>query len=169
MKYRARFKPIVAAAMLAGFLFNTVSAMADDTAKAPIGTWKLTSWTLQVVGESGAREPFGPNAKGRLVITPQNDFIVIITGNDRHAAKTVDEKAALLDSLLSYAGKSTIEGNKITTTIDISSNEVFTGANKTQVRFFEVKGDTLTIKTPEIASAALPGKKVVGTLTWERE
>jgi hypothetical protein len=46
---------------------------------------------------------------------------------------------------------------------------VFTGANKTQVRFFEVKGDTLTIKTPEIASAALPGKKVVGTLTWERE
>lgn len=169
MKRPTLSKRIVSAIVLAGFLFNAVVVMADDASKQLIGTWNMTSWTLQVVGESGGREPFGANAKGRLIITPQNDFMVIITGGNRQPAKTPEEKAALLDTLLSYAGKSTIDGNKIVTTIDMSSNEVFTGANRTQVRFFELNGNTLTIKTPEISSAALPGKKVVGTLTWVKE
>jgi hypothetical protein len=38
-----------------------------------------------------------------------------------------------------------------------------------QVRFFKLEGDKLSIRTAEQASAIYPGKKVVGTLTWERE
>jgi hypothetical protein len=33
----------------------------------------------------------------------------------------------------------------------------------------EVEGDKLSIRTAEHVSAVYPGKKVVGTLTWERE
>jgi hypothetical protein len=51
----------------------------------------------------------------------------------------------------------------------MSSNEILTGANQEQTRFFKIEGDKLTLRTPEIASAVLPGKRVVGTLTWERE
>ena len=40
---------------------------------------------------------------------------------------------------------------------------------RVQTRFFKLEGDKLTIRTPEIASAALPGKKVVGTNVFERE
>jgi hypothetical protein len=71
--------------------------------------------------------------------------------------------------MLAYSGKYRIDGNKITTRVDMSSNEVYTGANQDQTRFFRVEGDKLDIRTPEIASAVLPGKKIVGTLCFERE
>ena len=142
--------------------------MVDDVVSQLVGTWKATAWFVEVVGE-GRREPFGPNPKGRLVITPEGHWIVILTGAHRRPARTDDEKAALLDSLLAYSGKYTIDGDKITTRIDVSSNEIFTGANRDQTRFFELEGDKLTVRTPEIVSAALPGKRVVGIITWERE
>jgi lipocalin-like protein len=143
-------------------------AFADEVQKQLVGTWKLTAWVVQVIGED-SREPYGPNPKGRLVITPEGHWIVVLTGANRRPAKTIDEKAALLDSMLAYSGKYRIEGDKITTRVDMSSNEIYTGANQDQTRFFKVEGDRLALRTPEIASAVLPGKKVVGTLTWERE
>lgn len=141
---------------------------ADDVAKQLVGTWKLTGWIVQVVGED-SREPFGPNPKGRLVLTPQGDWIIIMTATDRRPAKTVDEKATLLDSVLAYSGKFIVEGDKITTRVDMSSNEIYTGVNQNQIRFFKLDGDKLSLRSPEIASAALPGKRVVAVLTWERE
>jgi hypothetical protein len=49
----------------------------------------------------------------------------------------------------------------------MSGNELLTGQD--QVRFFKLEGDKLTIRTAEQASSVYPGKRVVGTLTWERE
>ena len=149
-------------------LLFSQATVADEGGKQLVGAWKLTSWTMRVVGED-TREPFGPNAKGRLVLTLDGYWTVIITGADRHAARNADEKAALLDSVLAYSGKYTIDGDKITVTVDMSSNEVFTGANQVQTRFFKLEGEKLTIQTPEIASAALPGKKIIGTNVFERE
>ena len=145
------------------------AAWADESTKSLTGTWKLTGWTLRVVGETGDKEPFGPIPKGRLVMTPDGYWIVIITGADRHPARTAEEKIALFDSVLAYSGKYTIEGDKITVRVDISGNEVFTGANQVQTRFFKLDGEKLIVRTPEIDSAALPGKKIVGTNIFERE
>jgi len=143
-------------------------AFADEVQKQLVGTWKLTAWIVQVIGE-GSREPYGPNPKGRLVITPEGHWIIVLTGANRQPAKTIDEKAALLDSMLAYSGKYRIEGDKITTRVEMSSNEIYTGANQDQTRFFKVEGDRLALRTPEISSAVLPGKKVVGTINFERE
>jgi hypothetical protein len=160
---------------LLGFMALTIScslltpvAFADEVQKQLVGTWKLTAWTVQVIGE-GSREPYGPSPKGRLVITPEGHWIIVITGANRQPAKTTDEKAALLDSMLAYSGKSRVEGDKIITRVDMSSNEIYTGANQDQTRFFKVEGDRLTLRTPEISSAVLVGKKVVGTINFERE
>lgn len=143
-------------------------AWADDNVKALVGTWNLTGWTLRVVGETEDKEPFGPNPKGRLVMSPEGYWMVIITGANRHPAKNAEEKLALFDSVLAYSGKYTIEGDKITIRVDMSGNEVFTGPNQVQTRFFKLEGDKLIIRTPEIDSAALPGKKIVGTNIFER-
>jgi Lipocalin-like domain len=145
------------------------TAWPDASAKSLVGTWKLTGWTLRVVGETEEKEPFGPNPKGRLVMTPEGHWIVIITGADRHPAKTAEEKVALFDSVLAYSGKYTIEGDKITVRVEMSTNEVFTGTNQVQTRFFKLEGEKLIVRTPEISSAALPGKKIVGTNIFERE
>jgi lipocalin-like protein len=144
------------------------SAFADDAAKQLIGTWKLTAWTVQVIGED-SREPYGPNPKGRLVVTPEGHWIVILTGANRRPGKTNDEKAGLLDSMFAYSGKYRIEGDKVTTRVDMSSNEIYSGANQDQTRFFRIEGDKLELRVPEIASAVLPGKRVAGLLRWERE
>ena len=95
--------------------------------------------------------------------------MVIITGGDRHPAKNAEDKLALFDSVLAYSGKYTVEGNKISVRVDMSANEIFSGPNAVQTRFFTLDGDKLTIRTPEMTSAAVPGKKVVGTNIFERE
>jgi hypothetical protein len=142
---------------------------ADDNTKSLVGTWKLTRWTVRVVGETEDKEPFGPSPKGRLVMTPEGYWSVIITGANRHLARTAEEKIALFDSVLAYSGKYTIEGDKITIRVDMSGNEIFTGANQVQARFFKLDGEKLIVRTPEINSSALPGKKIVGTNIFERE
>jgi hypothetical protein len=155
-------------ALITSWTLHIPAALADEVQKQLVGTWKLTGWVVQVIGED-SREPYGPNPKGRLVITTEGHWIVVLTGANRRPARTTDEKAALLDSMLAYSGKYRIEGDKITTRVDMSSNEIYTGANQDQTRFFKVDGDRLALRTPEIASAVLSGKKVVGTLSWERE
>jgi hypothetical protein len=51
----------------------------------------------------------------------------------------------------------------------MSCNEIYSGANQNQTRFFEIEGDMLTIRSPEIVSAVRPGQKAVATLTLKRE
>lgn len=145
------------------------SVWAQESTKALLGAWKLTGWTVRMVGETEDKEPFGPNPKGRLVLTPDGYWSVIITGANRHPARTAEEKVALFDSVLAYSGKYTIEGDKITIQVDMSGNESFTGANQIQTRFFKLDGEKLIVRTPEISSSAVPGKKLVGTNVFERE
>ena len=142
------------------------SALAQDTAKQLSGSWKLNSWTIQVIGGE-ATEPFGPNPKGRAVFTPDGfSAFMIVTPNRKPATNDADS-AALLKTLMVYTGTFTIDGDKLTTKVDLSWNELLTGTD--QVRFFKLEGDKLSIRTAEQASAVYPGKKVIGTLTWERE
>jgi hypothetical protein len=141
-------------------------ALADDTAKQLVGSWKLSSWVIQIIGGE-ATQPFGPNPKGRAVFTQEGYAAFIIVAANRQPATNNDESAALLKSLLVYTGKFAIEGDKFTTKVDISGNELLTGQD--QVRFFKLEGDRLSIRTAEQISSVYVGKKVVGTLTWERE
>jgi Lipocalin-like domain len=132
--------------------------LAQDAAKQLVGTWKLTSEFMKLEG-GDTFQAFGPNPKGRLVLTSDGHMIIIITRSGRGPAKNLDEKAALLDSMLAYSGKYTIEGDRITNRIDMSWNEIFTGALQTQTRFFSVEGDTLVLRTGLIASAVRPGQR----------
>jgi hypothetical protein len=140
--------------------------LAEDTARQLAGSWKLNSWTIQIIGGE-ATEPFGPNPKGRAVFTPDEYVAFVIVAANRNPAANDADSAALLKTLMAYTGKFTIDGDKFTTKVDISWNELLTGQD--QVRFFKLEGDKLTIRTAEQASAVYPGKRVVGTLTWERE
>jgi hypothetical protein len=157
---------LVALALLAYCSLQSGFARADDTPMQLIGSWKLSSWVIQIIG-GDRTEPFGPNPKGRAVFTPDGYVVFVIVAANRKPATNDEESAALLKSLMAYTGKFTIDGDKFTTKVDISWNELFTGQD--QVRFFKLEGDKLFIRTAELASAVYPGKKVVGTLIWERE
>src|SRR5262249_14894822 len=150
------------------FLFGTGVSLADDAARQLVGTWKVVSLITKFDG-GDAVEPFGPNPKGRLVLTSEGDWIIILTGGHRDPAKNPEEKAALLDSMLAYSGKYSVEENRMTIRVDMSWNEIYSGPNQNQTRFFSIEGDKLTIRSPEIVSAVRPGQKAVATLTVERE
>ena len=143
-------------------------ASAHDVGRQLAGTWKLTSWVFQIIGGESI-EPYGPDPKGRLIMTPEGHWSVILTGANRKAGKTPEEKAALMDTMLAYFGTYTIDGDKITVRVEMSSNEIYVGPLQDQVRFFTVDGDKLVLRTREIMSAVMPGQKAVGTLVWVRE
>jgi hypothetical protein len=144
------------------------ASSAHDTPRGVAGAWKVVSWLVRFDG-GDAVEPYGPHPKGRLVLTPEGHWIIILTAAGRGPAETNDEKAALLDSMLAYSGRYTVDGDRITTRIDVSSNEVFSGPLREQVRYFTMEGERLIIRTPEIVSAVRPGRKAVGTILFERE
>jgi hypothetical protein len=153
-------------AAVVGFCFQAGFAFAEDTAGRLAGSWKLTSWTIQIIG-GDATEPFGPNPKGRAVFAADGYVTFVIVAANRKPATSNEESAALLKSLLAYSGKFVIEGDKFTTKVDLSWNELLTSQD--QVRFFKLDGDNLSLRTAEQVSAVFPGKRVVGTLNWERE
>ena len=161
-------KKILAVAFATCCLFRTGVAFADDAAKQLAGTWKVISLITKFDG-GDAVEPFGPNPKGRLVLTLDGHWIIILTADHRGPPKNLEEKAALLDSMLAYSGKYSIEENRMTIRVDMSWNEIYSGPNQIQTRFFSIEGDKLTIRSPEIMSAVRPGQKAVATLTVERE
>jgi len=142
--------------------------LAQDSTNALVGTWKLTSWLTKFDGGDTV-QPYGAYPKGRFLITADGHWFVILTAANRAPAKTLEQKAALLDTMLAYAGRYTIDGDKISIRVEMSSNEIYTGANQIQTRFFSVQRDMLTLRTGLIASAIRPGQKAEGILTLERE
>ena len=142
------------------------AAPVDDDADDLVGVWKLQTFRLQVVGEA-PQEVFGPHAKGYLIFTAEGRMMTILTRADRQPATTMEDRAALLQSMIGYTGRYTVENDRITTTPDVAWNEIYSCTE--QVRYYTLSGDTLAIRTAPQPSGVLPGKKVVGTLTYERE
>ena len=159
-----------AAAAAVALLTLTEPAYADDeAAKKLIGSWRLISFEVQVIGESTEhKDMLGPEPFGRIIVTPEHTMAAYIAKQARKGPPTNDvEAAALLSSMNAYTGRYRIEGDKFITTVDGAWNEVFKA--REQVRYFSLDGDRLTIRTPEQPSATLPGKRVISTLLWERE
>src|ERR1700751_3062253 len=105
---------VIAFALAAYCYLQSGFAMADEAAKQLVGSWRLASWTIQIVGGE-ATEPFGPNPKGRAIFAADGYVTFFIVAANPKPANSNEESEALLKSLLAYTGKFTIEGDKFTT------------------------------------------------------
>jgi hypothetical protein len=147
---------------------GTQMTFANELAKQLVGSWRVKTLTIQIVGEEPT-QPFGAEPKGGIVITDNGRFTAVVSASNRKPASNNDERAALLQSLIAYTGKFTLDGNRLTTKVDTSWNEVYTGANQNQLRFISLDGDKLTIDAPEQDSLVRPDKRFTARLTFERE
>jgi len=162
-----RFAFALASMLLVGLAVSERSvASVDDDADDLVGVWKLKSFSLQVLGEQPT-EIFGEHPIGYLILTVEGRMMTIITRADRKPATTVDERAALLDSMVGYTGHYRVEHDRIIIRPDVAWNEIYSGTE--QIRYYTLNGNKLSIRTAEQLSAVLPGKKVIATLTYERE
>lgn len=139
----------------------------EDPAKPLYGVWRLIAFQTQVIGESAPRRPFGPHPFGYLILTPEHRMMAYLAKADRKPPTNDAEAATLLRSMIAYTGRFRLEGDKFITVVDGAWNEVLK-ANE-QIRYFSIEGEKLSIRTAEQPSGVYPGKRIVSTLTWERE
>jgi hypothetical protein len=88
----------------------------------------------------------GNNPTGYVIFTPESRVWFVLTGEGRKPAKTVQERAELLDSLVAYTGTYRLEGEKWITKVEVAWNPAWVGTE--QARSFKVAGDHLSVLSP---------------------
>lgn len=158
------------AAALAGILVLAMSFAANAQANEELyGTWRLVSWTRQVVGTGESADMFGKAPHGYLNYGRDGRMFSIIVKENRPkpadlAKMTDQERAELFNTMLAYGGTFKVDGGRVVHNVDISWNENWTGT--AQVRNFRIEGRRLSISYgPQIGS---DGRQITGVLTWEK-
>jgi hypothetical protein len=158
-----------------GLIALLIGATSQAWALSPedlVGTWKLLSTVRQVVGSDKVVNNLGAHPNGIMIITRDYRFIIIETGDNRQAAKTTEEFAALQKSELAFSGLATFspdpdnpQGLRMVSKVDISWNEEWTGTSQT--RLLSLDGNRLTIHTLP-SKNPYTGEIGISTLVFER-
>ena len=134
-----------------------------------LGTWKLVSAVREEIPSGAKSDLFGSDPQGFLNYSPDGRMIALITRGDRKPAAsgrpTPAEAEALFRSMLSYAGRYTVDGDVVTHHVDISWNQSFTGG--VQKRHFKFEGNRLQLSPPP-SPDPLDGRMSMRKLIWER-
>jgi Lipocalin-like domain len=128
-----------------------------------IGTYKIVSYVIEIDGQP--KEVFGKSPRGYAIITPKR-IVFVISAEERKFGTSLEEKAALWDSMISYTGPYRVEGDKLITSVDVSWNENWNGTQQT--RIWEAQGNRLTLTSVPAPYARDPSKIIVARLVWEK-
>ena len=167
---RRRTKEVVTrAATRAGIVVSLRRLMYAQTMEQLYGTWRLVSFTQQVVGTDESSEAFGKAPHGFINYGRDGRMFAIIVKENRPkptdlAKMTEPERAELFKTVISYGGTFEVEGSQVLHHVDISWNENWTGT--TQVRHFRIEGRRLIISVdPQVGP---DGRPITAVLTWEK-
>lgn len=120
-------------------------SFADDSDKV-LGTWKLVSYEVEVQATGQKGPVMGDKPTGYAAFLPDGRVFFILTGEARKPAKTDQERAELLSTLVAYSGTYRIEGDKWITKVEVAWNPEWVGTE--QARTFKVDGQRLQVLTP---------------------
>jgi hypothetical protein len=151
---------------LALFVIAALTCFADD--HAPLqGVWKVVSYEVEIQS-TGRKEPLmGKNPTGYAIFTPDGRAMFVVTGEGRRPAKTIEDRAALLNTLVAYTGTYRLEGDKWITKVEVAWNPEWVGTEQTRV--FKLEGNRLQVLTPWRVMPNWPGKGLTRSiLTFER-
>ncbi len=110
------------------------------------GVWKLVSYEVEVQTTGEKLPVMGKNPSGYVIFTPESRVWFVLTGEGRKPAKTDQERAELLSTLIAYTGTYRVEGDKWITKVEVAWNPEWVGTE--QSRSFRVEGDRLQVLTP---------------------
>ncbi len=128
-----------------------------------VGTYKLVSQAAEIDGKAA---PESTVLRGYLVLTPTRVIVFYTQGDKRKFGTSVDEKAALFNSMVAYSGVYRVEGDKIIYTYDASWVENLNGT--TAVLNWQLSGNRLTVTTPPRPMPVDPSKTMVLRRVWEK-
>jgi hypothetical protein len=130
----------------------------------------VTSFATQTLATSEISRPYGEKPIGYIQYSASGFMVVYLSVSDLKRPEkfpyTDPERAEIHEGIFgAYAGRYSLDGNKVTHHIEASWRPDWIGDN--QVRFFDIKGSTLTIKTAPLVSSQT-GKQVVSIHTFEK-
>lgn len=141
----------------------------SELASQILGSWKMTSWTYEVLETGEVRDALGKNPRGYINYSPDGRMMVLVLREDRPAPEalvpTSEEKLALYDSMFAYAGTYSVEKDRVIHRLDMSWNRIWEGTE--QVRFVGIDGHNLTYKSAP-AKNPLDGRDCVHTVQFEK-
>ena len=118
--------------------------MADPSAL--LGTWKMVSWTREVVATGSVSDAMGPDPIGYIAYHADGRMMAFVLKRDRPslagAAPSDEEKVRLFDTMLAYSATYTVADNRVTHHVDAAWNPAWLGD---LIRPYKLDGDTLTI------------------------
>jgi len=134
------------------------------------GTWRLVSYTQEIVATGEKIDIFGKAPRGFLSYSRDGRMSAILAKDERPkpadlAKVTNEERVELFKTVIAYGGTFKFDGKTVTHYLDISWNETWTGT--AQVRNVRLEGDKLYISTNPIPRPE-DGKVVIGVLAWEK-
>ncbi len=134
-----------------------------------VGTWKFLSAISEEIPSGAKRDFYGQDAKGFITYGADGRMMVLVVSGRRPrpaaAVATDAEAEALHRTMVSYAGRYTIAGDRITHHVDVAWNETWAGTQQT--RIFKLDGDRIvlsTLPTPD----PFTGTMSVRTIVWEK-
>jgi hypothetical protein len=152
-------------------LFLGVAVQATIAADSVVGTWQLESWVSTETQTGAVVNVFGAHPTGYLIYTAGGHMSVVLTADgranlsgDRYNSPT-EERAQAFSSHAAYSGTYTVTSEGIMHHVKASSFQNWVGTE--QFRYVEVKGDTMTVKTPPLKGPP-DGKIKVTTLVFKR-
>lgn len=134
-----------------------------------VGSWRMLSWTYEVLETGETHDALGANPKGYIHYLPDGRMMVLVLQGDRPAPKslvpTIDEKIGLYDTMFAYAGTFTLEHDRVIHHIDMSWNRAWEGTD--QIRYLRLDGRHLTY-TGAPAKNPLDGRDCVHHVKFEK-
>jgi hypothetical protein len=112
-----------------GVLISAQPGIADDRDKV-IGFWKLVSYVVEVQATGQIEPVMGQRPTGYVNFSPEGRVMFILTGEGRKPAKTAEERADLLNTLVAYTGTYRIEGDRWVTKVDVAWNPDWVGTEQ---------------------------------------
>ena len=167
-------RPVLLAVLVLFSLLCRASAQPDRASSVPpelIGTWRLVSYVGEEVASGLRSDVMGAHPTGYINYGRDGRMMVIIVGSDRKRPAgplaTPEEAAALMRSMLAYAGTYTVDtaARTVTHHVEVSWDQARTG--ESLLRTYRLEGARLTLLTPPSNDPAT-GRKTVRTVTWER-
>jgi hypothetical protein len=141
----------------------------ETLVQSVLGTWKLVSYVREVLGSDERFNQFGEDPAGYLGYSADGRMYAIFVRQDRitpgDVVPTDEEGVKLLGTMVAYAGTFTLDAEKVVHRIDVSWNQAWTGTD--QVRYYQLKGDMLTITTAPYMSYQ-DGRQGRSVLVWRK-
>ena len=94
--------------------------------KSLLGTWKMVSWTQEIVATGETSDAMGPSPIGYIAYHADGHMMALVVKRDRPpplgAVPTAEEKVKLFDTMLAYSATYTIEGDRVVHHVDAAWN-----------------------------------------------